>query len=137
MLGWVYERLASIARVRVGLRRLGDRGESVAARYLKRRGYRILMRNYVAAGGEIDLVALQGEQLVFVEVKTRRSNEINEPYRQVNRHKQHNLTKAAKAYLGHYRGRPPRARFDVLSIVWPEQGEPQITHLINAFEPTF
>lgn len=113
---------------------LGNRGELLAARFLRKNGYKILLRNYHAAGAEIDIVARQGDCLIFVEVKTRQSNKINEPYRQVNLHKQKNIARAARAYLSHYKGFPPKARFDIVSIVWPEAGEPQIEHLANAFE---
>lgn len=130
MLRWLRELLAPVVRRKT----LGSRGESVAARYLRKKGYKILLSNFHAAGAEIDLVARDGDQLVFVEVKTRRSNAINEPYRQVNHHKRRNITRAARAYLAHYKERTPSARFDVVSIVWPESGEPEIEHLVSAFQ---
>jgi putative endonuclease len=113
---------------------LGNRGEVVAVRYLKKHGYRVLMRNFEAAGGEIDIVARKGDVLVFVEVKTRRSGEVFKPYHQVNQRKRQALTRAARAYLAHYRGNKPPCRFDVISIVWPEQGEAEVEHIANAFE---
>jgi putative endonuclease len=132
LVSWITQRFAPTSR----RKSLGSRGELLAARYLRKHGHKVLLMNYKAAGAEIDIVARQGDQLVFVEVKTRRSNEINEPYRQVNHHKQHNITRAARVYLKYYKDHPPRVRFDVISIVWPEQGEPQIQHLINAFQAT-
>lgn len=113
---------------------LGNRGEVVAARYLRRHGYKVLMCNFEAAGGEVDIVARKGERLVFVEVKTRRSGGMLKPYQQVDQRKRQALTRAARAYLAHYKGGKPSCRFDVISIVWPEQGDAEIEHLINAFE---
>lgn len=113
---------------------LGNRGEVVAARYLRRHGYKVLMCNFEAAGGEIDIVARQGERLVFVEVKTRRSGGVLKPYNQVDQRKRQALTRAARAYLVHYKDGKPSCRFDVISIVWPERGEAEIEHIINAFE---
>ena len=118
-------------------RPLGERGEALAARHLRSKGLKILMCNYRAAGGEIDIVAREGDVLVFVEVKTRRSDQYTPPHRQVDLRKQRNLTRAARAYLSHYRNHQPRARFDVISIVWSETGEPRIEHLVNAFEAAF
>ena len=113
---------------------LGDRGEVVAVRHLRRQGYKVLMCNFEAGGGEIDIVARKGELLVFAEVKTRRSGDGSKPYQQVDQRKRRAITRAARAYLSHYKGRQPPWRFDVISIVWPESGEAQVEHLPNAFE---
>lgn len=114
--------------------RLGHRGEVVAAKHLRGKGYKVLMCNFVAAGGEIDVVAREGQTLVFVEVKTRRAADGPSPYTQVDGRKRRAMTRAARAYLSHYQGVKPQCRFDVVSIVWPEQGKPEIEHLPNAFE---
>lgn len=116
---------------------LGQRGEAEAAKFLRKRGYRVLMRNFSTEAGEIDIVARQGDVLVFVEVKTRTSDKVHDPSRQVNHPKQQRMTKAARAYLAHYRDRTPPARFDVVSIVWPEGGKPQVTLIPHAFPATF
>jgi putative endonuclease len=115
---------------------LGMRGENVAARYLRERGYKILLRNYRCALGEIDIIAREGKVLVFVEVKTR-SEERPAPEEQVNRAKRHQITKAAKSYLGRYGTPKPPARFDVVAVVWGEGCEPVIRHTTSAFEATF
>ena len=133
MLRWILSIFAPITR----RKSLGARGELLAARHLRSKGYQILMRNYHGANAEIDIVSRLGDMLVFVEVKTRRSGQINQPHRQVNRGKQHRLTRAARSYLSHYKNRQPPARFDVISIIWPEQGQPTIEHITNAFEPTY
>jgi putative endonuclease len=115
---------------------LGPSGEDLAARFLQRCKIRILVRNYRAAGAEIDLVALDDDVLVFVEVKTRRSEEISAPEAQVDRRKQYQITRAAYQYLANY-AKPPKARFDVVAIVWPEDGEPVIRHHKAAFQAAF
>src|SRR5688500_650583 len=97
---------------------LADRGESAAARYLKENGYKVLIRNFRCDLGEIDIIARQGDTLVFVEVKTRVADEPT-PEQQVNEVKRHQITKAAKFYLSRYARPYPPARFDVIAIVWP------------------
>ena len=115
---------------------LGDRGENVAARFLRNQGYKILERNFRCDMGEVDIVARQGRTLVFVEVKTRAYDDPT-PEEQVNTTKQHQITKAAKFYLTRFGTPQPPARFDVIAIVWPQGREPQIRHTENAFDATF
>ncbi len=115
---------------------MGDRGENLAARYLRNRGYKIISRNFRCDGGEIDIVARDGKTIVFVEVKTR-SYDDPTPEAQVNEHKQHQLTKAGKVYLSRYGYPQPPARFDVVAIIWPQGREPIIRHTPHAFEATF
>jgi putative endonuclease len=115
---------------------LGRKGENHAASYLSGKGFRILTRNYVTPVGEIDIIARYKEFVVFVEVKTRAYDDTAAPEEQVNSHKMHQLTKAAKQYLSRYPV-PPPARFDVVSIVWPQGQPPMIKHIEHAFEATF
>ncbi len=115
---------------------LGDRGENVAARFLRNNGYSIIVRNFRCEMGEIDIVAKQGKVLVFVEVKTRAYDDPT-PEEQVNEVKQHQITKAARFYLGRYGTPQPPARFDVVAIVWPQGRDPIIRHTPDAFEATF
>jgi putative endonuclease len=115
---------------------LGRKGESHAARYLAAKGFRILAKNLATPVGEIDLLARYKEFLVFIEVKTRMSEE-PAPEEQINAHKRNQLTKAAKFYLGRYPPPMPPARFDVVSIVWPQGGQPTVKHFEHAFEATF
>jgi putative endonuclease len=115
---------------------LGERGENLAARELQKKGYRILNRNFKCAIGEIDIIARDGRTLVFVEVKTRMFDE-PAPEAQINQHKMHQLTKAAKVYLSRYGQSPPPARFDVVAILWPQGHSPTIRHIESAFEATF
>jgi putative endonuclease len=115
---------------------LAGRGENAAARYLREIGYKIILRNYRSPLGEIDIIARDGDVLVFVEVKTRAYDDPT-PEAQVNLVKQHQITKAAKSYLQRYGSSQPPARFDVVAVVWPADREPAIRHVQSAFEATF
>ena len=113
-------------------RLLGDRGERAAARFLRRRGLRVLLRGYRTRSGEIDLIARDGETLVFVEVKARRQGV---PAEAVTAEKQRRITLAALQFLRKHHLLDVRSRFDIVAIVWPdERGQPQIEHIPNAFE---
>lgn len=112
-------------------RLLGDRGEREAARFLKKRGLRVLARGYRTARGEIDLIARERDTLVFVEVKTRRTGV---PAEAVTSEKQRRLTLAALHFLKRHHLLECRSRFDVVAIVWPEdRGRPAIEHIRDAF----
>lgn len=110
----------------------GRRGERLAERHLKSRGYRIVARNFRAAGAEIDLVALDGETLVFVEVKARRSTAAGTPAEAADARKQHRLRRAATVFAAgrHADGRP--MRFDVVAISG-EGRRRSLEHLRDAF----
>ncbi len=113
-------------------RLLGDRGEQEAARYLRRQGLRILHRGYRTDLGEIDLIALDGDVVVFVEVKARRQGV---PAEAVTPEKQRRLTLAALHFLKKHGLLEQRSRFDVVAIIWPEDANPpQIEHIRDAFE---
>jgi putative endonuclease len=115
---------------------LGDRGENMAAKYLRMHGMKIIVRNFRCELGEIDIIAREGKTLVFVEVKTREDDEPT-PEQQVNSVKQHQITKAARSYLARYGVPQPPARFDVVAVIWPQGRQPRIRHTPNAFEATF
>jgi len=115
---------------------LGVRGENHAAKYLRQKGYAIILRNFRTGMGEIDIIARDGKTLVFVEVKTRADDD-PQPEAQVNAFKQRQLTKMARLYLNKYGIPLPPARFDVIAIVWPEGQPPLVRHTINAFDATF
>ncbi len=113
---------------------LGDQGERSAARYLRRQGFKILARQYRTHWGEIDLVCLDGDRIVFVEVKTRRSNAAGHPFEAVDQEKQKKLTRMALAYLKRHNWLERSARFDVVSIIWADgQKHPEIEHFRDAF----
>ena len=115
--------------------RLGDigrRGEAAAAAYLEERGYRIRVRRYRAAGGEIDLVAEDRDELVFVEVKA--SQRASRPEQRVDRAKRQRLTRAAQHYLQYRAGGDAVCRFDVIAV-WLRTGDAEIEHWADAFKP--
>lgn len=95
---------------------LGRRGERAAEKYLKRNGYRIVARNFRASGAEIDLVAIDGETLVFVEVKTRRSRAAGAPEEAVDERKQRRMRRAAEAFSVKYRTGERELRFDIVAV---------------------
>lgn len=94
---------------------LGDFGEDAAVAYLKKKGYRIIKRNFRATGGEIDVIAQTKNTLVFVEVKTRKNANYGFPAEAVDYRKQQHLFSAAREYL---RQKPTRKeiRFDVIEV---------------------
>ncbi|MFQ5585944.1 MAG: YraN family protein [Thermodesulfobacteriota bacterium] len=112
---------------------LGKRGEEVAADLLKMAGYRVIERNFRCRGGEVDIVALDGKTIVFVEVKTRRSKEFGPPKLAVDGRKQRQLVKAALTYLKEKRLLNTAARFDVVGIVVRDDGH-EVEHIKNAFD---
>lgn len=114
---------------------LGRSGEGLAADYLRKHGYQLIELNARNHLGEIDIVARDGQTLVFVEVKTRLSPEYGNPKHAITRQKQNRLTRVALAYLKKAGQLHSRARFDVVSIDWT-QGTPQIELIQNAFEAT-
>jgi len=117
-----------------GPKTLGQQGEAAAARYLRRRGYHVVARGVRSALGELDLVAVDGRTVVFVEVKTRRSTDHGHPADAVTPEKQRRLTRLALAYLKRHGLLEAAARFDVIAVIWPERGRPTIEHIPNAFE---
>jgi putative endonuclease len=113
----------------------GTRSERVAARFLKQRGMRILFRNYSCRYGELDLIALDGTCLVFVEVRSTGGDDLQRPAASVDPAKQRRLTDLALHFLQEHRLLDRPARFDVLAISWPPgRREPAIVHYPNAFE---
>jgi putative endonuclease len=112
---------------------LGRRGEELARRFLKKWGYKILEANYRGLLGEIDLVARDGECLVFVEVKTRSTVAYGHPLESINPRKQRQLSKVAGEYLAAHGGAEQFCRFDAVSVLLAGD-EPRIEVVKNAFE---
>jgi putative endonuclease len=110
-------------------------GEAQAADYLQRHGLQILARRVrLDARDEIDLLARDQSTLVFVEVKTRRSEEFGRPITAVDRRKRHALCRAALRYMRKLHEQPPAFRFDVVEVIgWPLLPGPLIRHIENAF----
>jgi len=117
-------------------RAFGNRGERLAAKYLRKLGYKILARQHRGRLGELDIIARDGSCIVFVEVKTRRSHAAGSPAEAVNSAKQAQLTRLGLAYLKRHHLLNARSRFDVIAITWPESGgKPELKHFQNAFAP--
>lgn len=109
---------------------LGTWGEEIAAAYLVNKGYEILHRDWKSGHRDLDIVARDGLQIVFVEVKTRRNNFFGEPVLAVDYRKQRNLRLAINHYLKYY-GINQEARFDIVSVVGTKETESLIEHLID------
>jgi putative endonuclease len=113
----------------------GTRSERAAARFLRRLGYRILARNYSCIHGELDVIALDGRCIVFVEVRSTGGDDTDRPAASVDQAKQRRLTRLALHYLHEHQLLDCAARFDVLALSWPAgQREPRIVHYRHAFE---
>ena len=112
---------------------LGRLGEELASRRLRKLGYEILETNYRCPLGEIDLVAREGDVLVFVEVKTRRNRPLAEAKEAVHKRKQGQLSRVALAYLKSKNLWGTKARFDVVAIGVGEEKE-EIEIIRDAFE---
>jgi putative endonuclease len=112
----------------------GKAGEEIAADFLIRKGYKILAKNWRSGKNEIDIIALVGETLVVVEVKSRHSNYAGEPEMAVTRDKQRALIRAANAYLNR-NGMENEVRFDIVSVL-VVKGQENIQHIEDAFYPT-
>ncbi|MEW6659408.1 MAG: YraN family protein [Thermodesulfobacteriota bacterium] len=113
-------------------RQLGDAGEDLAAAALKKQGYKILERNYTTPLGEIDLIARHGGEVVFIEVKTRKSLRFGEPQDAVSPPKQARLRRLADYYLKQKRLGEVPVRFDVVAITMAA-GDPRVELIQNAF----
>lgn len=111
---------------------IGQFGEDVAAKFLKKKGYKVTARNYSCQFGEIDIIACQGDTLIFVEVKTRRSALYGTPAEAVTYNKRQHIVNTAKYYLmqTEYDG---NFRFDVVEIYLSAVGKAEnIVHIENA-----
>jgi len=117
-------------------RELGDRGEAIAVEFLERSGYRIVAANFTApigrnnigaqVKGEIDIVALDGDTLCFVEVKTRSATDFAGPLSNVDLRKQRVVTRTARVYRRLFNIRNVKHRFDVVTVIDPRSDAPEI-----------
>jgi putative endonuclease len=104
---------------------------------LRRKGYKIVARGERNRLGELDLVAVDGRTVVFVEVRTRSSQDHGSPADTITPDKQRRVTRAAVAYLKQHGLLGYACRFDVVAITWPSRNAaPQIEHLVSAFDAT-
>jgi putative endonuclease len=112
---------------------LGKKGEDLAHRYLKSAGFSVVARNYRPAGGEaeVDIVARDGETLVFVEVKSRQNADFGAPDRAIDDEKQKRIVRAARSFAARAGVEWSKVRFDTISIVFSKP--PSIVHQQDAF----
>jgi putative endonuclease len=120
-------------------KKLGAKGEDIAVRFLRNKGYRILERNYRVKLGEIDIIAEQGADLVFIEVKTRSDRFFGSPLEALTEAKQRQLARVALEYLSKKEWLDRPVRFDVVGIHLPRINAPQspetsIDLVRNAFD---
>lgn len=135
---WLESRFQGITRAFTILgvaQTLGEQGERAAARYLKRLGYKIVFTRHRQRYGEVDIIAVDGQTVVFVEVKTRRDPTLGRPAEAVDAQRQGRLSRAALAFLKSHGLLEYASRFDVVEVLWPAgQKRPEIQHLPNAFQ---
>lgn len=110
---------------------LGRHGEDLAVKYLRRKGYRILARNWIFQRKELDIVAIENNQLVVVEVKSRSTDLFERPADAIDLRKIRRIVHATQAYIDMW-GIDMEVRFDVISVVGSDD-IPQIQHIVDAF----
>lgn len=109
----------------------GQRGEQLAASYLRAHGHRIRERNWHCPIGEIDMITELGDLLIFVEVKTSEVAHDIRPEQRVHNRKQAKLRSLAEYYIK-AKGLSRPCRFDVIAVIW-SAGNPEVNHIENAF----
>ena len=114
-------------------KQFGDRGEDIAADFLSNNNFKIIERNYRYGHGEIDIIAKDGEILVFIEVKTRKNLEFGPPELAITKSKQSQIRKISEAYLIDKNITDMDCRIDVVAILMEKNLPPKITHIENAF----
>lgn len=120
--------------MKINTRLLGDKGEEIAASYLKKEGYRIVDRNYRTSRGEIDVVAYDNDKLVFIEVKTRRTREYGEGQWAIDARKQRQMIKVALTYMVHKKVIGISYRFDTIIVEDCRNNEFKIVLIKDAFQ---
>ena len=135
------KKIMKILGINTEKRKIGDKGEDIAAKFLRKSGYKILERNYVALGYEIDIIASKDDVTAFVEVKTRTVKDGKQleyrPAAAVTKDKQRKILRAAACYKG-YSGDARKMRFDIIEVYIKkdEDGKESIEpkHLIGTFD---
>ena len=123
---WLTKRLTPLS--------LGEQGERHAAQFLRRLGYKIITSRHRLRYGEVDIIAVDSQTVVFVEVKTRRDASLGRPAEAVDLKRQTRLTHAALAFLKSHSLLENPSRFDVIEVIWPkDQKQPAVNHLKDAF----
>ncbi|MGI5948865.1 YraN family protein [Peptoniphilus sp.] len=109
----------------------GNIGEDIATKFLERKNYKILDRNYRALGNEIDIIARDKDEIVFVEVKTRNSHKYGEAYEAVDKFKMENIILTSRAYIERYSLYDIMIRYDIIEVYLMEK---KINHIEGAFD---
>jgi len=114
--------------------RSGKIGENAAVPYIKRKGYKVIERNFVNKIGEIDLIALDGDTLCFIEVKARDNDQFGSPFESVTLSKQKQIVRVAQSYLLYKNLHDTDVRFDVIAVYLDDDHVTEIESIENAFE---
>lgn len=114
-------------------RKTGSEGEEIACEFISKLGYKIVERNYQFGHGEIDIIAKDGDTLVFIEVKYRKNLEYGPPELAITKGKQNLVKRTATAYLWEKEIKDELSRIDVIAILKLPGQRPKINHIINAF----
>lgn len=131
----IFKRLSKILERRFAFskKEIGELGENLAVKYLRKKGYRVLERNLRNKGGEIDIVAEVNDTVIFIEVKTRSPRSLATPESAIDFEKQKRIRKTAKMYLTGYFN-PSPIRFDTITILLDDWYKPiKISHTEDAF----
>lgn len=118
-------------------KRLGEIGEEAAVKYLLQHHYKILERNYRCKSGEIDIIAQDGQYIVFIEVKTRRNTQYGLPSEAVNYYKRRKIIQTARHYLAYKHKFSEDVRFDVIEVLGEMQREKPCIHQIRLIQNAF
>jgi len=113
---------------------IGHAGETIAAKWLERHGYRITERNYRTPYGEIDIVAHQGDSIVLIEVKTRANTALGPPEISITPRKAEHMRHTAEYYYQQHPEESGDLRIDVITVQYQAKGEPIIDHFENAIQ---
>ena len=115
-------------------KQVGNKGESLAEDYIKRKGYNIIQRNYRCRLGEIDIIAKDDDTIVFIEVRTKQNENFGTPQDSVTSTKMSKISKTALSFIHEKNLSGFSYRFDFIAITF-SQGKPNIEHIENAFMP--
>ncbi|MBN8702792.1 MAG: YraN family protein [Bacteroidetes bacterium] len=112
---------------------IGDKGEVIAAEFLERKGYKVAHKNWRVKQYEVDIICETKTEIVFVEVKTRKTAALGAPESFVDKTKQRNLIQAANYYMQSVNA-DKEFRFDIVTVISNNQGQ-KVEHIENAFMP--
>ncbi|MCK5173166.1 MAG: YraN family protein [Planctomycetes bacterium] len=120
-------------------KKLGRWGEKRCEKFLKKKGLSLIARNYSCSTGEIDLImndpSASTDAIVFIEVKTRRSETFQKAQNAVTYRKRKRMASAARHFLTTYKIKDRPLRFDIVAVILPPKGSPEIRHYKKAFTP--